>query len=73
MNEKSTEFFNEFITVFYDGIEAEIESLLQKEKNKKMNISQYQIDAIDYKDNSETPYLETIKYSATEGLSFYFS
>ena len=65
-------FFQNFITNFYDGIEEEIVKVFKRDKIKKLNVKQYGIDGIDYKGNSKTPLLETIKYIPEEGLTFYF-
>jgi len=54
-------FFNDFIINFYDKIEAEFETLMKKEKVKKLSVANLEIDAIDYLDGSKTPIIETIK------------
>ncbi|WP_047380342.1 hypothetical protein [Cetobacterium sp. ZWU0022] len=54
-------FFNNFIVNFYDKIETEFESLMKKEKAKKLSVLNLEVDAIDYLDGSKTPIIETIK------------
>ena len=54
-------FFNDFIVNFYDKIETEFESLMKKEKAKKLSVLNLEVDAIDYLDGSKTPIIETIK------------
>lgn len=54
-------FFNSFITNFYEKIEAEFETLMKKEKTKKLSVANLEIDVIDYLDDSKTPIIETIK------------
>lgn len=58
MNEK---FFNDFIINFYEKIETEFETLMKKEKSKKLSVSNLEVDVIDYLDDSKTPIIETIK------------
>jgi hypothetical protein len=69
---KNEMFFQDFITNFYDGIEEEIVKIIKRGKLKKLNVKQYGIDGIDYKGNSKTPVIETIKYIPEEGLTFYY-
>ena len=54
-------FFNDFITNFYEKIEIEFETLMKKEKTKKLSVANLEIDVIDYLDDSKTPIIETIK------------
>ncbi|MGL5951050.1 MAG: hypothetical protein ACRCZH_06490 [Cetobacterium sp.] len=54
-------FFNNFIVNFYDKIETEFETLMKKEKVKKLSVANLEVDAIDYLDGSKTPIIETIK------------
>ena len=54
-------FFNDFITNFYEKIEMEFETLMRKEKTKKLSVANLEIDVIDYLDDSKTPIIETIK------------
>lgn len=58
MNKK---FFNDFIVNFYEKIEIEFDTLMKKEKTKKLSVGHLEIDVIDYLDNSKTPIIETIK------------
>lgn len=58
MNEN---FFNDFIINFYEKIETEFETLMKKEKTKKLSVGNLEIDVIDYLDDSKTPIIETIK------------
>lgn len=54
-------FFNDFIVNFYEKIEDEFETLMKKEKTKKLSVGNLEIDVIDYLDDSKTPIIETIK------------
>ncbi|MGL5426747.1 MAG: hypothetical protein ACRDAS_02425 [Cetobacterium sp.] len=54
-------FFNDFIVNFYDKIETEFETLMKKEKVKKLSVLNLEVDAIDYLDGSKTPIIETVK------------
>lgn len=63
-------FFNNFITNFFEGIEDEFLAIMKKEKVKKLSVTNFEIDVIDYLDNSKTPILETIK-ETSEGLFLY--
>lgn len=56
-------FFNDFIVNFYEKIENEFETLMKKEKTKKLSVGNLEIDVIDYLDDSKTPIIETIKDS----------
>ena len=56
-------FFNDFIVNFYEKIEDEFETLMKKEKTKKLSVGNLEIDVIDYLDDSKTPIIETIKNS----------
>lgn len=56
-------FFNDFIVNFYEKIEDEFETLMKKEKTKKLSVGNLEIDVIDYLDDSKTPIIETIKDS----------
>lgn len=55
-------FFNDFVINFYEKIEDEFETLMKKEKTKKLSVGDLKIDVIDYLDDSKTPIIETIKY-----------
>ena len=55
-------FFNDFVVNFYEKIEDEFETLMKKEKTKKLSVGDLKIDVIDYLDDSKTPIIETIKY-----------
>ena len=63
-------FFNYFIVNFYEKIENEFETLMKKEKSKKLSVSNLEIDVIDYLDDSKTPVIETIK-SGDEGVQIF--
>ncbi len=63
-------FFNDFIVNFYEKIENEFETLMKKEKSKKLSVSNLEIDVIDYLDDSKTPVIETIK-SGDEGVQIF--
>jgi hypothetical protein len=54
-------FFEDFIVNFYDKIEVEFETLMKKEKVKKLSVANLEVDVIDYLDGSKTPIVETIK------------
>ena len=58
-------FFNDFIVNFYEKIENEFETLMKKEKTKKLSVGNLEIDVIDYLDDSKTPIIETIKDGET--------
>ncbi|MEG0069096.1 hypothetical protein [Cetobacterium sp.] len=62
--------FNSFIINFFEAIEAEFENIMKKEKSKKLSVGEFEVDAIDYLDNSKTPIIETIK-ETPEGILLY--
>ncbi|MGL5089253.1 MAG: hypothetical protein ACRC6Z_07415 [Cetobacterium sp.] len=54
-------FFKDFIVNFYENIELEFETLMKKEKVKKLSVLNLEVDVIDYLDGTKTPIIETIK------------
>ena len=54
-------FFDNFVTNFYENIEIEFEALMKKDKVKKLSVASLEIEVIDYLDDSKTPIIETIK------------
>ncbi|MGL6132018.1 MAG: hypothetical protein ACRCZ9_10430, partial [Fusobacteriaceae bacterium] len=63
-------FFKDFVVNFYEKIEIEIETLMKKEKVKKLSVLNLEVDVIDYLDGSKTPIIETIK-SGENGLEIF--
>ncbi|MGL6065651.1 MAG: hypothetical protein ACRC0R_01135 [Cetobacterium sp.] len=63
-------FFKDFVVDFYEKIEIEIETLMKKEKVKKLSVLNLEVDVIDYLDGSKTPIIETIK-SGENGLEIF--
>lgn len=64
------DFFNNFIVNFFEAIEIEFENAMKKEKSKKLSVGEFEVDVIDYLDNSKTPVIETIK-ETPEGVLLY--
>lgn len=54
-------FFNIFVVDFFEAIEKDFLNLMKKEKTNKISVDKFEIDVIDYIDNSKTPIMETIK------------